>query len=197
MKKIVVASNNKHKLEEFKTLLNDYEILSLNDIGFYDDIVEDGDTFEQNAKIKTDTVFEFCKQKGINASVVADDSGLCVDALGGAPGVYSARYSGDHNDEGNRQKLLKELAGKTNRDAHFACALSFKNSGHEFVVVGRCYGKITTEKLGSDRFGYDPLFFSDEIQKTFGQATPEEKDSVSHRGKAVELLKAELKKLNF
>ncbi len=189
MKKIVLATRNAHKLEEFNKMFDSYEILSLDDIGFQGDIDETGTTLEENSKIKAETIFEFWKDSGEDFAVIADDSGLCVDALGGKPGVYSARYAGDHNDESNRQKLLKELEGVSNRDAYMACALCYKDNKDEKVFLGKTMGKITTEKLGSDRFGYDPVFYSYELGKTFGQASMEEKDSVSHRGVAVKMLK--------
>ena len=190
MKKIVLASNNKHKIKEFRELFKDEEILSLNDIGFYEDIIEDGNTFMENSLIKAKTVSKFLKEKGISANVIADDSGLCVDALNGAPGVFSARYSGDHNDENNRKKLLKELGNKDNRKAHFNCTLVELYPDGKFIVAeGKTYGEITTEEIGDKSFGYDCLFYSNELKKTFGEASAEEKNSVSHRGRAIEKLK--------
>ena len=182
MNNIIVASNNKHKLEEIKTILNDYNLLTLNDINFHEDIVEDGSTFEENALIKVNTIREYITGTDKeNYIVIADDSGLAVDALNGAPGIYSARYSG-LGDESNRQLLLKEMKGITNRNAHFYCcmAISLPN-GTNHTVVGRTYGTITEEKTGDDSFGYDCLFLSKDLNKTFGEATAEEKNSVSHR----------------
>lgn len=182
MKNIIVASNNKHKLEEIKVILDEYNLLTLNDIGFHDEIVEDGNTFEENALIKVNTIRDYVKgTEKENYIIIADDSGLSVDALNGAPGVYSARYSGK-GDEGNRQLLLKEMEGANNRDAHFNCcmAISLPN-GDTHTVVGRTYGTITREKIGDDSFGYDCLFLSRDLNKTFGEASAEEKNSVSHR----------------
>lgn len=196
MEKIILASNNKHKIKEFRKML-DAEVLCLEDIGFYDDIVEDGETFKDNALIKAKAVSKFLKEKGIVANVVAEDSGLCVNALGGAPGVYSARYAGEHDDNANRQKLLKSLEGKTDRSAYFICVIvKLFTDGHYIAVEGKTFGQITTEELGDKSFGYDCLFYSDELHKTFGQVSSEEKNAVSHRGRALEnLLKAD--KISF
>ena len=182
MKNIIVASNNKHKLQEIKVILDEYNLLTLNDIGFHDDIVEDGNTFEENALIKVNTIREYVKgSERENYIIIADDSGLSVDALNGAPGVYSARYSG-LGDEGNRQLLLKEMKDIDNRDAHFHCCMAISlPDGTTHTVVGKTYGTITREKLGDDSFGYDCLFLSSDLNKTFGQASAEEKNSVSHR----------------
>lgn len=193
MKRIVLASRNAHKIEEFSKMLEGYEILSLDDIGFEGDIEETGTTFEENAKCKTDAVYEFCKNKNLDIAVLSDDSGLCVNALGGAPGVYSARYSGDHNEEGNRQKLLSELKDKEDRSAYFECMLGFNDGGKTTFIEGRTFGTITEEKIGSDKFGYDCLFLSDDLGITFGESTPEQKNSVSHRSRAIEKFKEFLK----
>ncbi len=195
MKQIVLASRNTHKVEEFNNMLEGYEILSLDEIGFEGDIEETGTTMEENSRIKSESVYNFLKEKGKDIAVIADDSGLCVDALNGAPGVYSARYAGSHDDEANRIKLLKELEGKSDRSAYMACVISYKDSQHEEIFVGKTFGEITTQKLGSDKFGYDSVFYSLPLKKTFGEASAEEKDSVSHRGEAVKLLKEFLKTL--
>ena len=192
MKKLILASNNAHKIKEFKQVLTDYEILSLNDIGYTNDIVEDGETFFDNALIKVKEIHDYLKEKNIKADVVADDSGLCVDALGGAPGVYSARYAGGHgNNEQNRAKLLKELENEENRDAHFTCCLVYMYaSGEYFSVEGNTYGEILKEEKGDKSFGYDCLFFSSDLQTSFGEASSEAKNSVSHRGRAIAKLLA-------
>lgn len=194
MKKLVFASTNKHKIQEFKEILNDYEILSLNDIGFYDEIDETGTTTMENSKIKAVAVRDFLNKKGDNIPVVADDAGLFIESLNGAPGVYSARYAGNHDNEANRQLVLKNMQGKENRNAYFECTICYADENEVREFTGRTYGKITTEKIGSDVFGYDCLFFSDDLKKTFGQATDDEKNSVSHRGRAVEMLKDWLSK---
>ena len=133
------------------------------------------------------------KEKGIDALVAGEDGGLCVDSLNGAPGLFSARYAGSHgNDKLNREKLLSELEGK-DRKAYFICviALVYPN-GEEKIFEGRTYGSVTEKEMGNSEFGYDPIFYSDELNKTFGEATEEEKNSVSHRGKAIENMLKEL-----
>ena len=192
MKKIVLASNNKHKIEEVKQILDDYEILSLNDIGFTKDIIEDGKTFEENALIKAKEVHEYLKDKNLNYIVMADDSGLCVDSLGGKPGVYSARYAGNHDDVANRNKLLKEIERKA-RTAHFVCDIAlYYPDGTYKIFEGVTDGEITKEELGGKDFAYDCVFFSTELNKTFGEASKDEKNSVSHRARALKKLKKEL-----
>ena len=190
MKKIILASNNKHKISEFRSIFSDCEILSLADIGFFEDIDENGSTFVENSLIKARAVSSFLKSKGIVANVIADDSGLCVDALNGAPGIYSARYSQAHNDKSNREKLLENLKNETNRNAHFNCTLvELFPDGKYLIAEGKTFGLITSEEIGDTSFGYDCLFFSTDLNKTFGEASSEEKNSVSHRGRAIEKLK--------
>ena len=190
MNKIVLASNNQHKIKEFKEILKDYEILSLNDIEYYDEIEETGETFEENSLLKAKTIHDFLKEKGLEYIVVADDSGLCCEALNGAPGVYSARYAGNHNDQANRDKLRKELKDK-DHTAYFNCTIVvyYPDETHK-VFVGKTYGTIIEEEKGDKSFGYDCIFLSKDLNKTFGEATEEEKNSVSHRGRAIgEILK--------
>lgn len=188
MEKIILASNNKHKISEFRQMLN-CEVLSLDDIGFNQEIIEDGKTFFENSLIKAKAVSNFLKKQGIVANVIADDSGLCVNSLGGQPGVYSARYAGEHDDKANRQKLLQQLEDKSDRSAYFVCMIvKLFNDGHYVSVEGRTYGNILTEETGDTSFGYDCLFFSDDLKKSFGQATKEEKNAVSHRGRALKKL---------
>lgn len=189
MKKLILASNNKHKIKEFNEVLTDYEILSLNDIGFTEDIVEDGNSFSENALIKCKAVSEYCKNNNYDYLIISDDSGLCCEALEGAPGIHSARYAGNHNDQANRDKLRKELKDK-DRSAYFVCFIClYKNDEDYKFFEGRSYGKIIDEERGSTEFGYDSIFYSTELNKTFGEATSEEKNSVSHRGRAIEKLK--------
>ena len=185
MKKLILATKNKHKLAEFKQMLTSYEILSLDDIGFVGDVEETGTTSIENAKIKALAIKKFCDEKGIDYPVVADDSGLFVSALDGEPGVNSARYAGDHNDEANRQKLLAKMKDRIDRTAAFECAICYVSKNEIKVFKGRTFGEITTEKIGDESFGYDCLFYSADLKKTFGEATAEEKDSVSHRGRAI------------
>ena len=189
MKRIVLASNNNHKLKEFREIFADFEVLGLKDIGFVDEIIEDGCSFEENSAIKAKAIQKFLAEQRIVADVIADDSGLCVDALGGEPGIFSARYSGEHDDKANRDKLLRILASEENRKAHFVCCLVLlKSNGEKIVAEGRTHGEITRKEHGDTSFGYDCLFYSTELQKTFGEATAEEKNEVSHRGRAIKEL---------
>jgi XTP/dITP diphosphohydrolase len=178
--KIVVASGNKAKIKEIKQIFKEYEIVDMQELGFSGDIEETGKTFKENAKIKAEFI-----SKMFSLPTLADDSGLCVDALGGAPGVYSARFSGE-GEEANRKLLLKRLAGLSDRSAYFesAVCLYFPN-GKTLFGEGRTYGKILTEEIGTNGFGYDPLFFSNDLKKSFGLATDKEKNSVSHRYRAL------------
>ena len=192
MKKLILASNNKHKIEEFKEVLADYEILSLNDIGFYEDILEDGESFADNALIKCKAVYDFCKKNNLEYDIISDDAGLCCNALKGNPGIHSARYAGNHNDQANRDKLRKELTGK-DKNAYFVCFIClYKNENDYKFFEGRSLGYIIDEERGSTAFGYDSIFYSTELNKTFGEATSIEKNSVSHRGRAINKLKEEL-----
>ncbi len=186
--KIVVATTNAGKLREIREILSDYEIVSAADVGYQDDVEETGKTFIENALLKARTV---CRATGIAA--LGDDSGLCVDALNGEPGIYSARYSGQ-GMAANRQLLLKNLEGQTNRAAHFACAMALVwPDGRECIAEGKTYGSIATEEQGGNNgFGYDCLFVSDELGKPFSMAEPEEKNAVSHRAKALQNLLAKL-----
>ena len=185
---IIIASNNKHKVEEFQTLLKDFRVLPMGAVGCNLEVEENGKSFYENAKIKAKAVSNFLKGK--NYIVLSDDSGLCVDLLGGRPGIYSARYSGEHgNDRENRKKLLEDLKNCSNRSAHFQCDLvAIFPDGKEIHACGKAYGKILEQELGENGFGYDSLFFSKELKKTFAQATEQEKNSVSHRAKAVKNL---------
>ncbi|MBO4570178.1 MAG: RdgB/HAM1 family non-canonical purine NTP pyrophosphatase [Clostridia bacterium] len=189
MKTIVLASNNAHKIQEFREMLPLFNILSLKDIGFFDEIVEDGETFLENSLIKARAITNYLNSKDKQMMVIADDSGLCVNALGGAPGVYSARFAGDHSNQANRNKLLDELKNKEDRNAYFDCLLTvMKPDGSYNYVEGKSFGKITTSEIGDTSFCYDCLFYSDDLNKTFGEASEEEKNSVSHRGRAIKLL---------
>ena len=192
MKTIVLASNNRHKIKEFKDLLTDYSILSLNDIGYTQEINETGTTFEENSLLKAKTIHNYLKKEHPNYIVIADDSGLCVDSLDGAPGIYSARYAGNHDDAANRAKLQEELKGK-DRKAYFNCTIVvyYPDDTHK-VFVGKTYGTITEDERGKKDFGYDCIFLSKDLNKTFGEATEEEKNSVSHRGRAIEEMLKEL-----
>ena len=181
--KIAIATNNKNKLKEIRAVLGGHfdAMYSLEDLGIEIDIAETGSTLTENALIKARTIRDIA---GIPA--LADDSGLMVDALNGAPGVYSARYAGEeHDDAKNNALLVKNLQGK-DRTAHFCSviALSYPD-GKELTAEGRVKGHILDAPRGNNGFGYDPLFFCDEIGKTFAEANPDEKNSVSHRGRAL------------
>ena len=192
MNTIVLATNNEHKLEEFRKMLTNYEIITLNDIGFYDDIEENGNTFEENGLIKAKAIHNFLKKKGKDYIVVSEDSGLCVNCLNGEPGIHSARYAQDHNDQANRDKLRKELTEK-DKSAYFISTIIVYYPNEEYkVFTGKTYGKIIDEELGDKSFGYDCIFYSNDLNKTFGQATKEEKNSVSHRGRAINEMIKEL-----
>ena len=187
--KAVLASHNKHKIAELQALLSkhipDIEILSLSDVGLEGEIVEDGTTFEENALIKA----KFAAQSGYIG--IGDDSGLCVAALGGEPGIYSARYAGeDANDEKNNEKLLTALGKEPDRVAKFVCCIAcvFPGGGKPLTVLGETYGEILVCPRGEGGFGYDPLFWVDELGKTYAELTPDEKNAISHRAKAIEKL---------
>ena len=188
MSKIIIASDNRNKIREFREMLPDnVEVLSLKDVGFRDEIDENGNTYLENAVIKAKTVSLFLRAKGIFAPVYADDSGLSVDALNGAPGVHSARYAGVHGDDkANRALLLENLKGCRDRSARFVCVIVKYMPDDTFTyAVGETYGRILTEETGNNGFGYDCVFFSDDIKKSFGLASPEEKNAVSHRARAL------------
>lgn len=186
--RLVVASGNKNKLREIAEIFTDFEVCSQKQMGFDEDIEETGSTFAENALIKARAA---CAALGCMA--LADDSGLCVDELNGEPGVFSARYCGYHgSDEENRALLLKNMENIENRKAHFTCALAMVYpDGRELVVEGHTYGEILREEVGNGGFGYDCLFKSDDLGKSFGVATAEEKNRVSHRFRALQaMLKA-------
>jgi XTP/dITP diphosphohydrolase len=189
---IVLATRNKGKIREFQEILKNsgIELRSLNDFGPIPEAVEDGETFDDNAYKKAHFT-----AKILGLPAVSDDSGLVVKALNGAPGVKSARYAGEKaTDQENIAKLLKEMAGITDRRAAFECVISLAvPSGPALTYEGRCEGEIATEPKGSDGFGYDPLFYCPQYGKTFAQCTAEEKNKVSHRGKALSEMASELK----
>ncbi len=182
--KIVFATGNLNKLKEIQAILPQYEILSLKDIGCTEEIPETADTIKGNAILKAKYVKE---HYGYNC--FADDTGLEVDALNGAPGVYSARYAGEaKNADDNMNKLLQELTNKENRKAHFTTVIAFIQDEEIFTFEGIVNGSITTEKMGDAGFGYDPIFQPEDYQKTFAQLTASEKNAISHRGLAVQQL---------
>ena len=179
MKKLVIASENKGKLREIREILKDkYEVVSMGEMGFNQEIIEDGETFYENAYKKAKTVAE-----ALNMDALADDSGLCVEALNGAPGVYSARYAGGHGDDkANRDFLLKNLEGVENRKAKFVSSIVLvRTDGSVVEGLGETYGVIGYEEQGENGFGYDNIFISDDLGISFGLASNEEKNKVSHR----------------
>lgn len=185
-KTIVLASGNKHKLDELRKILKGYNLLSLSDISFDGEIVENGATFAENALIKARVVHSAC-----GLTVIADDSGICAEALGGEPGIYSARYSGEGaTDEKNNIKLLKKMDGKQNRVASFvsAAAVVFSD-GSEACEIGVVRGRIGCAYRGNGGFGYDPLFICDGNNKTYAEMTAAEKNALSHRQRAFAKLK--------
>ncbi|MFT7421690.1 MAG: XTP/dITP diphosphohydrolase [Arcticibacterium sp.] len=184
-KTICLASNNPHKVIELKELLeSSFEIKTLSDIGCVEDIEETADSMEGNSLVKANHVFE---NYGLNC--IADDSGLEVDALNGEPGVFSARYAGEHgNHEKNMSKLLKNLKGKTNRKARFRTVVTLILDGDRTIFEGMVEGRIIEERRGKHGFGYDPIFVPDGQELTFAQMTMEQKIPKSHRGRAVEKL---------
>lgn len=183
--KLVFATNNNHKLKEVQEMLsNSIELLSLKDIGCFEDIEETGATLEENAKIKADYI---TKKYGFNC--FADDTGLEVEALDGKPGVYSARYAGKpRSSERNMQKLLAELKDKTNRKAQFRTSIALNLNEETYSFEGICSGEILKEKLGEKGFGYDPIFKPNNHNVSFAQMSSEEKNKISHRGLAIQKL---------
>lgn len=191
MTKFVLASHNPGKLKEMSAILKDLgiEVVLPSQVGVDIEVEETGETFEANALLKAKAV---CQAAGLPA--IADDSGLCVDALGGAPGVYTARYGGEDLTDAQRYTLLlNALRGQTNRAAHFVSvvACAFPN-GDTLTAEGRCDGTIAFAPMGTEGFGYDPVFFVPELRKTFAQMDGAEKASISHRGKALQAFSKEL-----
>ena len=184
-KKLVVATNNAHKLEEISAILgNEMELLSLKDIHCNADIPETANTLEGNARQKAMYIHE-----NYGMDCFADDTGLEVEALNGAPGVFSARYAGDgHDSEANMQKLLKELEGKENRKAQFRTAICLIMEGKEYLFEGIVKGYIIEEKRGGSGFGYDPIFVPEGYNQTFAELGNDVKNTISHRARAVEKL---------
>ena len=188
MKKIVFATNNTHKLQELRQMLGDrYEVLCLTDIGCHEDIPETADTIEGNARMKAEYVKEH-----YGYDCFSDDTGLEIDALGGEPGVYSARYAGPgHDSEANIDKVLKKLDGVKERNARFRTAIVLLQGGEMHLFEGQVEGVILTERHGTGGFGYDSIFQPIEGDgSTFAQMSPEQKNSISHRGRAVARLVA-------
>ena len=191
---LVLATTNEGKTREIKALLKDFpvEIKNLDDFGPIPEVVEDGSTFDENAYKKASFT-----SRVLGYPAMADDSGLCVEALDGAPGVYSARYAGENaTDADNVAKMLADLADKKNRKAAFKCVISIAvPTGAALTYEGECQGIITTKPAGENGFGYDPLFFYPEFNKTFAQLSLEEKGQVSHRGRVLKEIGNEMDKI--
>ena len=196
MKKIIIATGNKGKAKEFETLFSPlgYKVLTLHDLEGATDVEETGTTFEENAVLKAEAL---CEQ--FNTMVIADDSGLMIDALDGRPGVYSARYAGEQkNDDANIDKVLEELKDvpEENRTARFYCALAVAVPGEETMTVsGTVEGRIANGRKGENGFGYDPVFYVPDLGKMMAELMPEEKNAISHRANALKKLKELLPKL--
>lgn len=187
--RIVLASGNAHKIKEIAQMLPEYEVVGYKELGFDEEIVEDGSTFYENALIKAKTV-----SLALNLPALADDSGICVEALGGQPGIYSARYAGDGIDAHNNALLLENIKGVKNRKAKFVCCMVFyKPDGTIITATGETHGDIMDCEQGENGFGYDPLFFSHDLQKCLGVASDIEKNSISHRFRAISALKDKLR----
>ena len=191
--KIVLASHNQGKLQEMRPILAEYgvELVLQSELGMHIEVEETGTTFRENALLKAHAVV-----KATGMPAISDDSGLMVDALNGAPGVYTARYGGEGLTDVERYRLLlSSLAGQTNRAAHFySCIACVFPTGETLVAQGVCDGTISFAPIGEDGFGYDPIFFVPQLRKTFAQMTAEEKNSVSHRAKALVTFKNEFEK---
>ena len=184
MKKLVFATHNAHKLEELRAIIKDYNILGLHDIDCHEEIVEDADTLDGNARIKADYV-----TNNFHIDCFADDTGLEVDALDGAPGVYSARYAGEGcSYQDNVNKLLKALEGVENRKARFRTVIALNLNGKQYTFEGKVEGVITKEQHGEKGFGYDPIFLPDGFDQTFAEMSMEVKNQISHRGRATQKL---------
>ncbi|MBQ3492993.1 MAG: RdgB/HAM1 family non-canonical purine NTP pyrophosphatase [Clostridia bacterium] len=187
--RIVLASANAHKIREISQMLPEFNVVGYKDLGFNEEIIEDGKTFYENALIKAKTV-----SLALGLPALADDSGICVDALGGEPGIYSARYAGDGIDAHNNKLLLENMQGKTDRKAKFVCCMVFyKPNGEILSATGETHGEIMLEEHGQNGFGYDPLFFSYDLNQCLGEASAQDKNKISHRFRAITALKDKLK----
>ncbi|MCF6138135.1 XTP/dITP diphosphatase [Pseudalkalibacillus berkeleyi] len=190
MNEIIIASHNEGKVKEFRSMLKQFDVsvVSLRDLDFHDEIEETGSTFEENASIKAETISAHFHQP-----VIADDSGLVIDALDGRPGVFSARYAGeDKNDDANMDKVLYELKSvhESERTAQFVSVLAIAIPGKETTIVkGTCEGIISQEKIGEHGFGYDPVFYVPSLKKTMAQLEPSQKNQISHRANALKKLR--------
>lgn len=193
--KIIAATKNKNKLREFGEILKGFEIVSQEEAGVDIDVEETGTTFEENSLLKAKAIFE-----ATGTMAIADDSGLCVDALDGEPGVYSARYGGEgYDDSGRVGLLLKKMQDvpEEKRTARFVCAITLVGEKGIITARGECEGKIAYVPKGKNGFGYDPVFFVEQFGKTMAQISPEQKNSISHRGKALKIFAEKLSKKQY
>ncbi|MGV3041644.1 XTP/dITP diphosphatase [Staphylococcus rostri] len=187
MAEIVIASSNQGKINDFKTIFVNDQVIGINELIADFDVEETGTTFEENARLKSEAA-----AKALGKTVIADDSGLEVAALNGEPGIYSARYAGEaKNDEANIDKLLEKLGSQTQRDARFVCVISMTTAeGDTHTFTGTIDGEITLQRNGENGFGYDPVFYVPSKNKTMAQLTATEKAEISHRRKAIDQLQA-------
>lgn len=196
MNTIILATHNRNKVAEFQRMLPDYQVSCMSDLGINDEIPETGTTFTENALCKAEALLKLLNQRRRDVYIiVADDSGLCVNTLGGKPGVYTARYCGEDTPYSDKRAALrKELEGASDRSASYQCSVVAFLPGHQRPLIsqGIVQGEITREERGENGFAFDSIFLSAELNKTFGEATNEEKDSVSHRARAIRDLSAKL-----
>ena len=195
--KLVFASNNAHKLAEVRHILTHIEVVSLRDIGFLQEIDETGQTLEENSRLKAMTIWQWLIDKNLTTEyngVFADDTGLEIEALGGQPGVYSARWTGEpSNDANNRAKAMQQLSGINNRKAQFRTVITLISTEQDLQVEGIVKGQIAQQESGDQGFGYDSLFIPEGYNSTFAMLTAEEKNSISHRARALQALRANIK----
>lgn len=180
--KILLATFNKHKVHEISQLLcsSDIELLSLDHIGHEEEIIEDGTSFIENALIKAETIF-----KKYKIPTLADDSGICIDALDGKPGINSARFAGENTSSKDKNHLIIDLLkGNDNRNAHYTCALAYIDENEKFIVEKYCHGTIIEKETGNNGFGYDPIFYIESANMTLAEISLDEKNKISHRGQA-------------
>lgn len=192
--KILLATYNKHKLYEIRELMksSDIEIVGLEDMNYFEDIVEDGKSFIENALIKAETIYD-----KFRIPVLADDSGISIDALDGRPGIHSARFAGEDTDPAEKNKLIIEmLKGKKNRNAHYTCAIAYVDEREKFIVEKYCHGEIIDSQSGTNGFGYDPIFYIKEFGRTLAEISIEEKNKISHRGQALREFKRHIEDRN-
>ena len=189
MNEIIVASNNKGKINDFKAIFPKANVIGISEIDPDFDVDETGTTFEENAVLKAESA-----SKQLNKIVIADDSGLSVKALNGEPGIYSARYAGEQkNNQDNINKLLNNLKGVEDREAEFVCAIAVSEPGKDTLTyIGKAQGEIIDEQRGENGFGYDPIFFVPSLDRTMAELTAAEKSAISHRGNAIKLMNEDI-----